>query len=78
MAGQQANAQRMMRPVMTNSLGLRHLLQQVSLIYKIAAEHFKKLLKVILHSFKITQEFLNLQLVEDFSKSHINLCNFLT
>lgn len=29
MAGQQANAQRMMRPVMTNSLGLRHLLQQV-------------------------------------------------
>ncbi|XP_051168877.1 mediator of RNA polymerase II transcription subunit 25-like isoform X2 [Leptopilina boulardi] len=28
MAGQQANAQRMMRPVMTNSLGLRHLLQQ--------------------------------------------------
>ena len=30
MTGQQANAQRMMRPVMGNNIGLRHLLQQVS------------------------------------------------
>lgn len=29
MANQQANTQRMMRPVTTNNLGLRHLLQQV-------------------------------------------------
>jgi len=29
MANQQANNQRMMRPVSTNNLGLRHLLQQV-------------------------------------------------
>ena len=28
-APQQPNAQRMMRPVMNNALGLRHLLQQV-------------------------------------------------
>lgn len=31
MAGQQPNAQRMMRPVMTNNMGLRHLLQQVKI-----------------------------------------------
>lgn len=32
MGNQQPNAQRMMRPVMANSLGLRHLLQQVKRI----------------------------------------------
>lgn len=33
MANQQANSQRLMRPVSTNNLGLRHLLQQVSTKY---------------------------------------------
>lgn len=34
MSNQQANTQRLMRPVSTNNLGLRHLLQQVKKPYK--------------------------------------------
>jgi len=43
MANQQANTQRMMRPVSTNNLGLRHLLQQVSNVILYTAQSIKNI-----------------------------------